>query len=57
MLIKHSDECQLSFADDGLLRLIFTSEDENIDTTVFCCTKSRLLIFINMAQNKLQLGL
>ena len=50
MLIKHSDECKLSFADDGLLRLIFTSEDEGHRHHIFRCTESRLLIFINMAQ-------
>ena len=37
---KNSDECKLSFADDGLLRLIFTSEDENTDTTYFVVRKA-----------------
>ena len=37
---KTSDECQLSFVDDGLLRLIFRSEDENIDSTYFVVRKA-----------------
>ena len=37
---KTSDECHLSFVDDGLLRLIFTSEDEGIDTTYFVVRKA-----------------
>jgi len=37
---KNSDECKLSFADDGLLRLIFTAEDEGIETTYFIVRKA-----------------
>ena len=37
---KTSDECHLSFMDDGLLRLIFTSQDEGIDTTYFVVRKA-----------------
>ena len=37
---KTSDECHLSFVDDGLLRLIFRSEDENIDSTYFVIRKA-----------------
>tara|TARA_B100000900_G_scaffold372030_1_gene351654 strand:- start:575 stop:1327 length:753 start_codon:yes stop_codon:yes gene_type:complete len=37
---KTSDECHLSFMDDGLLRLIFRSEDENIDSTYFVVRKA-----------------
>ena len=37
---KTSDECQLSFVDDGLLRLLFRSEDENIDSTYFVVRKA-----------------
>ena len=37
---KTSDECHLSFVDDGLLRLIFRSEDENIDSTYFVVRKA-----------------
>jgi hypothetical protein len=37
---KTSDECHLSFVDEGLLRLIFTSEDEGIDTTYFIVRKA-----------------
>jgi len=37
---KTSDECHLSFVDDGLLRLIFTSEAEGIDTTYFVVRKA-----------------
>ncbi|MDA7648733.1 hypothetical protein N8580_00180 [Akkermansiaceae bacterium] len=37
---KTSDECQLSFVDDGLLRLIFRSEDENIDSMYFVVRKA-----------------
>jgi len=37
---KTSDECQLSFTDTGLLRLIFRSEDENIDSTYFVVRKA-----------------
>ena len=37
---KTSDECHLSFVDDGLLRLIFTSEDEGIDTSYFVVRKA-----------------
>ena len=37
---KTSDECYLSFVDDGLLRLIFRSEDENIDSTYFVVRKA-----------------
>ena len=37
---KTSDECNLSFVDDGLLRLIFRSEDENIDSTYFVVRKA-----------------
>ena len=37
---KTSDECHLSFVDEGLLRLIFTSEDEGIDTTYFVVRKA-----------------
>ena len=37
---KTSDECRLSFVDDGLLRLIFTSQDEGIDTTYFVVRKA-----------------
>ena len=37
---KTSDECDLSFVDDGLLRLIFTSQDEGIDTTYFVVRKA-----------------
>tara|TARA_B100000035_G_scaffold232004_1_gene200229 strand:+ start:192 stop:944 length:753 start_codon:yes stop_codon:yes gene_type:complete len=37
---KTSDECHLSFVDDGLLRLTFTSEDEGIDTTYFVVRKA-----------------
>ena len=37
---KTSDECHLSFVDDGLLRLIFTSEDEGINTTYFVVRKA-----------------
>ena len=37
---KTSDECHLSFVDDGLLRLIFTSQDEGIDTTYFVVRKA-----------------
>ena len=37
---KTSDECHLSFVDDGLLRLIFRSEDENINSTYFVVRKA-----------------
>ena len=37
---KTSDECHLSFVDDGLLRLIFTSQDEGVDTTYFIVRKA-----------------
>ena len=37
---KTSDECHLSFLDEGLLRLIFTSQDEGIDTTYFVVRKA-----------------
>ena len=37
---KTSDECHLSFVDEGLLRLIFTSEDEGINTTYFVVRKA-----------------
>ena len=37
---KTSDECQLSFVDDGLLHLIFRSEDENIDSMYFVVRKA-----------------
>ena len=37
---KTSDECHLSFVDDGLLRLIFRSEGENIDSTYFVVRKA-----------------
>ena len=37
---KTSDECHLSFVDDGLLRLIFRSEDENVDSTYFVVRKA-----------------
>ena len=37
---KTSDECHLSFVDDGLLRLIFTSQDEGINTTYFIVRKA-----------------
>ena len=37
---KTSDECHLSFVNDGLLRLIFTSQDEGIDTTYFVVRKA-----------------
>ena len=37
---KTSDECHLSFVDDGLLRLIFRSEDENIDSMYFVVRKA-----------------
>ena len=37
---KTSDECHLSFMDEGLLRLIFRSEDENIDSTYFVVRKA-----------------
>jgi len=37
---KTSDECQLSFVDDGLLRLLFRSEDENINSTYFVVRKA-----------------
>ena len=37
---KTSDECHLSFVDDGLLRLIFHSEDENIDSMYFVVRKA-----------------
>ena len=37
---KASDECHLSFVDDGLLRLIFRSEDENIDAMYFVVRKA-----------------
>ena len=37
---KTSEECHLSFVDDGLLRLIFTSQDEGIDTTYFVVRKA-----------------
>ena len=37
---KTSDECHLSFVDDGLLRLIFTSQDEGVDTTYFVVRKA-----------------
>ena len=37
---KTSDECHLNFVDDGLLRLIFTSQDEGIDTTYFVVRKA-----------------
>ena len=37
---KTSDECHLSFVDEGLLRLIFTSQDEGIDTTYFVVRKA-----------------
>ena len=37
---KTSDECHLSFVDDGLLRLIFISQDEGIDTTYFVVRKA-----------------
>jgi hypothetical protein len=37
---KTSDECQMSFVDDGLLRLIFRSEDENIDSMYFVVRKA-----------------
>ena len=37
---KTSDECHLSFVDDGLLRLIFTSQYEGIDTTYFVVRKA-----------------
>tara|TARA_R110001583_G_scaffold57730_1_gene172644 strand:- start:430 stop:1182 length:753 start_codon:yes stop_codon:yes gene_type:complete len=37
---KTSDECHLSFVDKGLLRLVFTSEDEGIDTTYFVVRKA-----------------
>ena len=37
---KTSDECQMSFVDEGLLRLIFRSEEENIDSTYFVVRKA-----------------
>jgi hypothetical protein len=37
---KTSDECHLSFVDDGLLRLTFTAEDEGIETTYFVVRKA-----------------
>ena len=37
---KTSDECHLSFVYDGLLRLIFHSEDENIDSMYFVVRKA-----------------
>ena len=37
---KSSDECHLSFVDDGLLRLIFISEDEGLETTYFVVRKA-----------------
>ena len=37
---KTADECQLSFTDDGLLRLLFRSEEENIDATYFVVRKA-----------------
>jgi hypothetical protein len=37
---KTSDQCHLSFVEDGLLRLIFTSEDEGIETTYFVVRKA-----------------
>ena len=37
---KTSDECHLSFVDDGLLRLVFTAEDEGINTTYFVVRKA-----------------
>jgi hypothetical protein len=37
---KTSDECHLSFVDDGLLRLIFTSQDEGVNTTYFVVRKA-----------------
>ena len=37
---KTSDECHLSFVDDGLLRLIFTSEDEKVDSQYFVVRKA-----------------
>ena len=37
---KTSDECHLSFVDEGLLRLIFTSQDEGVNTTFFVVRKA-----------------
>ena len=43
---KTSDECHLSFVDDGLLRLIFTSQDEGVDTTYFVVRKADYLYLL-----------
>ena len=37
---KTSDECHLSFVDDGLLRLVFIAEEEGIETTYFVVRKA-----------------
>jgi hypothetical protein len=37
---KSSDECYLSFSDDGLLRLRFSSIEDNIETTYFVVRKT-----------------
>ena len=37
---KTSDECHLSFVDDGLLRLTFIAEEEGINTTYFVVRKA-----------------
>tara|TARA_R110001592_G_scaffold39517_4_gene130167 strand:- start:447 stop:1199 length:753 start_codon:yes stop_codon:yes gene_type:complete len=37
---KSSDECYLSFSDDGLLRLRFSSIEDNIETTYFVVRKA-----------------
>jgi len=37
---KTSDECHLSFVDDGLLRLTFVAEEEGINTTYFVVRKA-----------------
>ena len=37
---KTSDICHMSFVEDGLLRLIFTSEDEGLESTYFVVRKA-----------------
>ena len=37
---KSSDECHMSFSDDGLLRLKFASIEDNIETTYFVVRKA-----------------
>ena len=37
---KSADECYMSFSDDGLLRLNFSTSDDNIETTYFVVRKA-----------------